>query len=72
RPSPGFTLTEASIKAYDAEGFEKKKEILSKARAIKRDEFPEDMLGTAVFLASEDSDFITGQAIVVDGGLVLH
>ena len=33
---------------------------------------PEDLAGTAVFLASEDSDFITGQTIVVDGGTIFH
>jgi meso-butanediol dehydrogenase / (S,S)-butanediol dehydrogenase / diacetyl reductase len=32
---------------------------------------PEDMVPTAVFLAASDSDFITGQVIPVDGGLVL-
>lgn len=37
-------------------------------RAIKRVEYPEDLVGTAIFLASSDSDFITGQTIVVDGG----
>jgi meso-butanediol dehydrogenase / (S,S)-butanediol dehydrogenase / diacetyl reductase len=32
---------------------------------------PEDIVPTAVFLAAPDSDFITGQVIPVDGGLVL-
>ena len=32
--------------------------------------YPEDLLGTLVFLASSDSDFVTGQSIVVDGGSV--
>jgi NAD(P)-dependent dehydrogenase (short-subunit alcohol dehydrogenase family) len=41
-------------------------------RALKRDAVPEDLLGTIVFLASADSDFITGQTIVVDGGSVMH
>jgi NAD(P)-dependent dehydrogenase (short-subunit alcohol dehydrogenase family) len=39
-------------------------------RAIKRDGYPEDLLGALVFLASSDSDFITGQTIAVDGGSV--
>jgi len=41
-------------------------------RCIKRVEYPEDLVGTAIFLASSDSDFISGQAIVVDGGEVMH
>lgn len=37
-------------------------------RAIQREMLPEDLAGTILFLASEDSDFITGQSINVDGG----
>ena len=37
-------------------------------RAIQREMLPEDIVGTMLFLASEDSDFITGQSINVDGG----
>lgn len=37
-------------------------------RALQRTEQPEDLIGTAVFLASSDSDFMTGQTLVVDGG----
>ena len=32
---------------------------------------PEDLLGTALFLASSDSDYLTGQVFMVDGGMVL-
>jgi NAD(P)-dependent dehydrogenase (short-subunit alcohol dehydrogenase family) len=42
------------------------------SRALKREAMPDDLLGTLVFLASADSDFITGQTIVVDGGSVMH
>ena len=42
------------------------------ARALKRSETPEDLVGTAVFLCSSDSDFMTGQTMVVDGGLQMH
>ena len=38
------------------------------ARVIKREMVPEDLLGAIYFLASEDSDFITGQCVNVDGG----
>ena len=37
-------------------------------RAIQRDMLPEDIVGAMLFLAGEDSDFITGQSINVDGG----
>jgi meso-butanediol dehydrogenase/(S,S)-butanediol dehydrogenase/diacetyl reductase len=32
---------------------------------------PEDIAGTALFLASADSDYMTGQVIMIDGGMVL-
>ncbi|MFC2057057.1 SDR family NAD(P)-dependent oxidoreductase [Chloroflexota bacterium] len=41
-------------------------------RIMKRIEYPEDLVGTAIFLASADSDFITGQTIIVDGGITMH
>lgn len=41
-------------------------------RALKRDSVPADMMGAVLFLATEDSAFMTGQTIVVDGGVVMH
>jgi 3-oxoacyl-[acyl-carrier protein] reductase len=41
-------------------------------RALKRIEVPEDIAGTAIFLASSDSDFMTGQTLIVDGGAFMH
>lgn len=41
-------------------------------RCLKRVEYPEDLVGAAIFFASSDSDFITGQTLVVDGGAVKH
>ncbi len=41
-------------------------------RALKRSETPEDLVGTAVFLCSSDSDFMTGQTMLVDGGAEMH
>lgn len=42
------------------------------ARALKRNELPEDLVGTSIFLCSSDSDFMTGQTLVVDGGAQMH
>lgn len=47
-------------------------EFQLKARSIKRLQTPEDLLGVLVYLASSDSDFVTGQTIVVDGGSVFY
>ncbi len=43
-----------------------------KSRALKRVETPEDLVGACLFLASPDSDFMTGQSLVVDGGSAMH
>jgi 3-oxoacyl-[acyl-carrier protein] reductase len=42
------------------------------ARAIKRTQLPEDVVGAAVFFCSAESDFVTGQTLVVDGGAQMH
>jgi len=42
------------------------------AAASGRTELPQDVVGGAVFLCSAESDVITGQALVVDGGAQLH
>jgi NAD(P)-dependent dehydrogenase (short-subunit alcohol dehydrogenase family) len=47
-------------------------ELQLKERSIKRAQTPEDLLGALVFLASPESDFMTGQTIVVDGGSVFY
>jgi NAD(P)-dependent dehydrogenase (short-subunit alcohol dehydrogenase family) len=38
------------------------------SRCLRRDEVPEDLEGTLVHLLSRDSDFVTGQMLVVNGG----
>lgn len=61
--APGFTLTEASYGLMDnAESYGVDR------GAIKRASQPEDIVGTALFLASPEAGYITGQTIVVDGG----
>ncbi len=65
---PGYTATEASLgQASSEETFQ----ATIDAQCLKRREESADLPGTAVFLASSDSDFITGQYIVVNGGSVL-
>ena len=62
---PGFTATEASL---GQDGNKAAFDGTISGQAIKRREEPTDLPGTAVFLASADSDFITGHFITVNGG----
>ena len=66
--APGLTSTEASMTKAGIDDIYAG--ALSEA-SIARRESPEDLLGTAVFLASADSDFMTGQVLYVDGGTVM-
>jgi 3-oxoacyl-[acyl-carrier protein] reductase len=66
--APGYTASEASL---TQQGSEKRFDIVISERSLKRREEPTDLVGTAVFLASSDSDFMTGQVLYVDGGIVM-
>ena len=68
--APGFTMSE-QIESQ-REDLQFNIDMNLAGRAFKRDEMPDDLMGTMVFLASAESDFITGQTILVDGGLVMH
>jgi meso-butanediol dehydrogenase/(S,S)-butanediol dehydrogenase/diacetyl reductase len=39
---------------------------------MKRYSYPEDVVGTASFLASGESDYMTGQLIMIDGGMIMQ
>ena len=68
--APGLTLS-ANVSANPDWQGEVAAAIVA-SRAIKREQVPEDLCGTLVYLASSDSDFVTGQVILVDGGSVTH
>ena len=66
--SPGYILSDTGLD--NSTHVEEERIPVRNSRAFKRDGYPEDLLGALVFLASGDSDFVTGQSLVVDGGSV--
>jgi 3-oxoacyl-[acyl-carrier protein] reductase len=66
--TPGSTMSEETI----TDEVRKRRESGVERRAFARVELPEDVTGTALFLASADSDYMTGQVLVVEGGGILH
>jgi NAD(P)-dependent dehydrogenase (short-subunit alcohol dehydrogenase family) len=64
--APGFTDTEASRNLADVNKYDTSK------TPLRRLETPDDLTGAAVFLASNESDFMTGQTLLVDGGRAMH
>ena len=66
--TPGSTMSEESV----SDEILKRREGSMDKRCFKRVETPADIVGTALFLASADSDFMTGQLLVVEGGGVMH
>jgi len=72
--APGYTQSEGSkvIEKNRAIAGPNPEEISLQKRCLKRTSLPEDMVGTAIFLACDLSDFITGQLILCDGGASFH
>ncbi len=66
--SPGFTQSETQVATSSAEYM---KAHIDR-RCFKRVEYPDDLVGTVVFLSSAESDFMTGQLLNVDGGYSMH
>lgn len=62
--TPGLTVTDA-VRDHFPPGLLAAQRA---ARALQRDEKPEDLVGAVFFLASPDADFMSGQTVNVDGG----
>jgi 3-oxoacyl-[acyl-carrier protein] reductase len=66
--APGLTLSATQIASSDSNYIQWQND----KRSIKRSQVPEDLVGTVIFLASSDSNFMTGQLLNVDGGMNMH
>ena len=65
--SPGLILSDSVLENEHHEAFY---DPVVRSRAIKRHGQPDDLIGALLFLASAESDFVTGQTLAVDGGSV--
>jgi len=64
--APGFTESETAHAIGDVSQYDVSRTPMGRL------EQPHDLFGALVFLASDDSGFVTGQTILVDGGRVMH
>jgi len=64
--APGLVRTANMVASREPDLFS----LVVSSQAIKRSQVPDDIAGAVLFLASDDASFITGQTIVVDGGVV--
>jgi NAD(P)-dependent dehydrogenase (short-subunit alcohol dehydrogenase family) len=67
--APGLTSTDYIGGRNDYADY---RQAMANTRSIKREEMPEDLVGTCLFFASPESDFVTGQCLIVDGGALKH
>ena len=65
--APGFVITDAT-KNRPVEW----QQSFLKARAIAREQRPDDLVGTALYLLSDLAGFVSGQTLVVDGGHIMY
>ena len=68
--APGLTMSEAVVVNPDWTGKASAAGIA--ARAIRREQVPADLISTLIYLCSDDSNFVTGQTISVDGGALMR
>ena len=68
--APGLTMSEGVLANADMVGAPA--EATKSSRAFKREQTPDDLTGTLIYLCSQDSDFVTGHTVVCDGGSVMR
>ncbi len=68
--APGYVLTDMTAAGRSREEVEELIRVASQKSVLGRIGRPEDIAGVAVFLASDEASYMTGQTLVVDGGRI--
>lgn len=66
--APGLTMSENVQKNFSSDRV--RANVMM--RSFKREQSPDDLIGALIYLASPASDFMTGQTLIVDGGVVMQ
>ena len=69
--APGYTITPATREMGTPEQVSQLESQIIDAQSVKRLLEPEDMVGAVLYLASDAAAMVTGQTIVVDGGVIV-
>jgi NAD(P)-dependent dehydrogenase (short-subunit alcohol dehydrogenase family) len=67
---PGLTITPLNKKYFEENPEDLKNIVASIPKG--REAYPQDYAGAAIFLASDASDYMTGQTLLVDGGMTIQ
>ena len=69
RLRPGFILTGIATKALDAKQEAELDRTISDTAPVRRSGVPEDVANAALFLASAEASYVTGEVVDVNGGI---
>lgn len=69
--APGYTITDATRGMSDPDTVKRLEAEILTAQSVKELIYPKDLLGAAVYFASDESRLVTGQTLIVDGGVIV-
>ncbi len=69
--APGYTTTPATRNMGSADEVAELEQQILQAQSVKRLLTAEDLVGAVLYLASDEASMVTGQTLIVDGGVIV-